>query len=74
MDKTYQEIVNERDFGFESFWSSVGGFVGIFLGYSLLEFPDLLDKLVKRLFLAMSSLTLWKTPWYKNRKVGKVSQ
>ena len=38
------------------------------------EAVDLLDKLVKRLFLAMSSLTLWKTPWYKNRKVGKVSQ
>ena len=41
MDDFYQEIVNVRDFGFESFWSGVGGFVGIFLGYSLLQTPDL---------------------------------
>ena len=45
MDDFYQEIVNVRDFGFESFWSGVGGFVGIFLGYSLLQIPDLLEKL-----------------------------
>ena len=45
MDDFYQEIVNVRDFGFESFWSGVGGFVGIFLGYSLLQIPDLLQKL-----------------------------
>ena len=37
----YQEIVNQRDFSFESFWSSVGGFIGIFLGYSILQVPDL---------------------------------
>ena len=45
MDKYYQEFVNGRDFGFESFWSGIGGFVGIFLGYSLLQLPELLDKL-----------------------------
>ena len=45
MDDLYQEIVNVRDFGFESFWSGVGGFVGIFLGYSLLQMPDLLKTL-----------------------------
>ena len=45
MDENYQEFVNVRDFGFETFWSGVGGFVGIFLGYSLLQVPELLDKL-----------------------------
>ena len=45
MKQNYQEIVNIRDFEFESFWSSVGGFVGIFLGYSLLRVPDLMETL-----------------------------
>ena len=45
MDENYQEVVNARDFGFESFWSGVGGFVGIFLGYSLLQLPELLNML-----------------------------
>ena len=45
MKQNYQEIVNIRDFEFESFWSSVGGFVGIFLGYSLLRVPDLMEAL-----------------------------
>ena len=40
MDDFYQEIVNVRDFGFESFWSAVGGFLGIFMGYSMLQLPD----------------------------------
>ena len=41
-DRTYQEVTNSRDFGFESFWSSVGGFVGIFLGYSMSQIPEIL--------------------------------
>ena len=39
MDRNYQEITNERDFGFESFWSAVGGFIGIFVGASLSQLP-----------------------------------
>ena len=42
-DKNYQEIVNERDFGFESFWSAVGGFVGIFVGASLSQIPIMMS-------------------------------
>ena len=45
MDDFYQEIINVRDFGFESFWSGIGGFVGIFLGYSLLQTPDLVQSM-----------------------------
>ena len=44
-DKYYQEIKNIQEFGFESFWSAVGGFVGIFMGYSILQLPDLFAKL-----------------------------
>ena len=42
LNEDYQEILNVRDFGLETFWSSIGGFIGIFLGYSLLQIPDLL--------------------------------
>ena len=52
MDDSYQEIENVQDFNFESFFSSLGGFVGIFLGYSLLQVPDLLSNIstLKKLF------------------------
>ena len=39
---TYQEIVNTRDFGMDTFWISVGGFVGLFLGYSISHIPELI--------------------------------
>ena len=38
----YQEIKNVREFTFETFWSTAGGYLGFFLGYSLLQLPDLL--------------------------------
>ena len=47
--REYQEIQNEQSFGFESFVSGVGGFVGIFLGYSLLQIPELLAVVFSRL-------------------------
>ena len=40
MEKSYQEIINEREFGFESLWSTVGGFIGMFVGTSLSEVPS----------------------------------
>ena len=48
-ERHYQEIENVREFGFESFWSAVGGFVGIFVGYSVSQFPELL-KAIPSLF------------------------
>ena len=42
LDNNYEEIVNEREFGFESFWSTVGGFIGIFIGTSLMQLPSLI--------------------------------
>ena len=41
-ESTYQEIENVREFSFETFFAGIGGFVGIFLGYSMLQIPDLL--------------------------------
>ena len=38
----YLEITNKRDFSARNLWSSVGGYVGIFLGYSLLQLPGIL--------------------------------
>ena len=43
-EKYYEEIQYVKDFGLESFWSGIGGFVGIFLGYSMMQFPDLIGK------------------------------
>ena len=42
MNYGYEEIINQRDFGFEMFWSSIGGFTGMFLGVSLLNIPNLI--------------------------------
>ena len=33
----YQELKNERDFDMEMLWSGIGGFLGIFAGYGLLQ-------------------------------------
>ena len=41
-ERHYQKIENLQDFGFESFLSGIGGYVGIFLGYSILQFPELI--------------------------------
>ena len=38
----YQELEYLPDFDFETFISNIGGFVGIFLGYSMMQFPDLI--------------------------------
>ena len=46
----FQEIVNVKAFDVETLWSSVGGFIGIFLGYSLLQIPEIFD-------------AVWSTSW-----------
>ena len=42
LEEMYQEVTNKRDFDMEMLWSSVGGFVGMFLGYSLWQCPEML--------------------------------
>lgn len=43
LEYTYQETENIQDFPFESFFSSLGGFIGISLVYSMLQIPELLN-------------------------------
>ena len=46
----YQQIINSRDFDFDSMFSAIGGFVGIFMGYSLLQVTALLELSIVRNF------------------------
>lgn len=39
--KGYKMATNNRAFGMLSLWSQIGGFVGMFLGFSLLQLPKL---------------------------------
>ena len=41
-EQYYQELEYLPDFDLETFISNIGGFVGIFLGYSMMQFPELL--------------------------------
>ena len=43
-DQYYIEIKYWQDFGLESFISNLGGFIGIFLGYSMMQLPELIGK------------------------------
>ena len=43
-EQYYQELEYLPDFDLETFISNVGGFVGIFLGYSLMQLPGLLGR------------------------------
>ena len=47
-EQYYQELEYLPDFDLETFISNVGGFVGIFLGYSLMQFPDLIGKYLRK--------------------------
>lgn len=40
-EKVYEEIQYIQAIGFENWLSNVGGFVGIFLGYSIMQFPEI---------------------------------
>ena len=59
-DRNYEEITNSQSFDLESFASGVGGFIGIFLGYSILQIPEL-----------MASLTSFVMTLRKNNKNGR---
>ena len=54
--ETFQEIKNVKDFGFETLWSSAGGLVGIFLGCSLLQVPELFEVDLKGYWTKMMTL------------------
>ena len=43
LENSYQETKNVQDFTFESCFSSLGGFIGIFLGWSMMNVPGFLE-------------------------------
>ena len=47
---TYKVATNNQAFTFLSLFSQIGGFVGIFLGFSLLQLPVLLKLLLSSFF------------------------
>jgi len=42
----FKEIRNYKAFGLLSLWSQIGGFVGIFLEYSLLQVPEIIERVI----------------------------
>ena len=46
-DEFYHEILNTRDFGMADLWASIGGYVGVFCGYSVLHATDYLIDTLK---------------------------
>ena len=44
LEKYYEEIEYSQAFNPESLISNLGGFIGIFLGYSLMQLPELLGR------------------------------
>ena len=54
--ETFQEVKNSKDFDFLSLWSNIGGFIGIFLCYSSLQFPEILQD-------------IWIFTWKKSKKL-----
>ena len=41
VNNRYQVITNTRGFSVESCWSGIGGFIGIFVGVSLMQLPEI---------------------------------
>ena len=54
----YQEVRNVRDFGVESLLSYIGGYVGIFVGYSLLNLLDDFFGLIEYFFKVTNNSAL----------------
>ena len=46
-DKTFEEIKYTKSMEFVGWLSNVGGFIGIFLGYSMMQIPELLSMVMK---------------------------
>ena len=45
----YRETESVRAFDISALWSQIGGFIGMFLGYSLLQVPELAQKCIIRI-------------------------
>ena len=48
-EENYKEIVNQEAFSLADLWSQVGGFVGIFIGYSIIQIPTTIAEFYRRI-------------------------
>ena len=48
-EENYKEIVNQEAFSLADLWSQVGGFVGIFIGYSIIQIPTTIEEFYKQI-------------------------
>ena len=50
----FEEIVSNREYGMDNLWAEIGGYVGIFLGYSLIQvfdcFKTMVDWIITRVW------------------------
>ena len=63
----YEELENTKNFDFASFVSGVGGFIGIFLGYSILQIPDLIVLMPSLMFNLKRSINKGEVVSFKRR-------
>ena len=72
MDKYYEEIKEIKEFGFEDFISGMGGFIGIFLGYSMMQIPQLIGTAVRKIRVVAAGLqNYWKACLDRNREFSQ---
>ena len=72
VEKLYFEIQQLRAYSVDSLVGNLGGYMGLFLGYALLNFPTLFLELchsMKKIIISWSSLTL-DTPDNEELEVG----
>ena len=60
--KHYNLATNEKSFTMWSLWSQIGGFIGIFLGYSLLQLPALVGYVIKKFLACVTKPTVVNEP------------
>ena len=44
----YRETINQRAYNFYALWSQIGGIVGIIVGYSLMQIPEVIEILINK--------------------------
>ena len=49
VDIKFREIVSVRSFDVQSLFGNIGGYVGIFIGYALLQVPEALVRFIKKM-------------------------
>ena len=56
--ESYKYFKNVRSFSIYDFWSQLGGFVGMLLGYSLLQVPDIFIALIQMITNSFSNTSV----------------